>query len=206
MSEAAAPEKPKKKGKLPMILALVVMLVAGGFFGMKMGSGGKKEEPPIELGEVVPLGEFLVNLNDGRTFLKTDIAVHVAKNMHLTEEAGGGHEGKAEPPAPVRDAVISVLTRQDFNEIATPEGKEKLKKEIAKAINAVVPHHDEEKDKKGKGKKAKGHAAKSEGEAGAEKGAEGHGASHEEEIVDETWDSQTGPVLKVYFTTFATQQ
>ena len=206
MSEAAAPEKPKKKGKLPMILALVVMLVAGGFFGMKMGSGSKKEEPEIELGEVVALGEFLVNLNDGRTFLKTDIAVHVGKDMHIAEEAGGGHETKAEPPAPVRDAVIAVLSSQDFNEISTPEGKEKLKKAIAKAINAVAPHHEEEKDKKGKGKKDKGHGAK-ESEGHGESAKDGHGkAAEEEHVVDETWDSQTGPVLKVYFTTFATQQ
>ena len=199
MSEAAKEEAPKKKGKMPMMIALVVMLGAGGFFGMKMGGKKEKEEPKIELGEIVPLGEFLVNLGDGHTFLKTDIAVHVAKDQHLEEAKGGGHEGKAEPPAPVRDAVIAVLSSQDFATITTPEGKAALKKAIAKAINAAVPHHDEKEEKDGKDKK-KGKKSKSHDEG------EGHGEGKEEEIVDETWDSQHGPVLKVYFTSFATQQ
>lgn len=199
MAEAAKEAAPKKKGKMPMILALVVMLGAGGFFGMKLGGGKEKQEPKIELGEIVPLGEFLVNLNDGRTFLKTDIAVHVAKDQHLEagEGGGGGHGGgAAEPPAPVRDAVIAVLTSQDLSTVTSPAGKAALKKAIAKAINAAVPHHDEEsKDKKGDTKKG----------AKATKGHDDHGEG-KEEVVDETWDSQSGPVLKVYFTSFATQQ
>lgn len=189
MAEAAPKEGGKKKGKMPMVIALVLMLVAGGFFGMKMGGGGKKAEPKIELGEVVPLGEFLVNLNDGRTFLKTDISVQIAKESHLDDSKGGGEHGaKAEPPAAVRDAVVSVLSSQSLEQISTPEGKLALKKALANAINAVAPKH-EEKDGEKEGKKAK---------------KKSH--EEEEEVVDPSWDSQTGPVLKVYFTTFATQQ
>lgn len=187
MAEAPK-EGGKKKGKMPMMIALVVMLVAGGFFGMKMGSGGKKVEPKTELGEVVSLGEFLVNLSDGRTFLKTDISVHVAKNGHLDESKGGGEHGaKVEAPAAVRDAVVAVLSSQSLDSVNSPEGKLALKKAIAKAINAVAPHEKEEGEKSEKKHKKKGD-------------------DEEEEIIDPSWDSQTGPVLKVYFTTFATQQ
>lgn len=196
MSEAkpAAPEGGKKKGKMPMIIAVVVMVAAGGFFGSKMGGSKEKEEPKIELGETVSLGEFLVNLRDGHTFLKADISVQIGKDMHLEKGGGGGHEGKAEPPAPVRDAVIAVLTSQSLEDVSTPEGKTKLKKLLAKAINKAVPHEDEEKDKKKSKKKKKKHDEEEEADHGDE----------EEENPD--WDDQHGPVLKVFFTNFATQE
>lgn len=189
--EAAPAEGGKKKGKMPMIIALVVMLGAGGFFGSKMGGSKEKKEPPVELGEVVSLGEFLVNLRDGRTFLKTEISVHVQKGKHIAE-AAGGHGAKAEPPAPIRDAVIAVLSSADLTTISTPEGKLALKAALAKAINAAAPH-EEEKEKEGKDKEKAKKKKKHEEEA-------------EPEVVDETWDSQQGPVLKVYFTSFATQE
>jgi len=185
-----AVEGGKKKSKMPIIIALVVVLAAGGFFGSKMGGSKVKKEPVIELGEVVSLGEFLVNLSDGRTFLKTEISVHVAKEQHIAE-AGDGHGAKAEPPAQIRDAVVAVLSSQDLDYISTPEGKLALKKLLAKAINAVVPHEKEkekEGDKEKKSKKKKDEHAE------------------EEKVIDESWDSQHGPVLKVYFTSFAAQQ
>lgn len=198
MSEGkAAAEGGKKKGKMPMIIALVVVLAAGGFFGSKMGGSKEKKAPPIELGEIVSLGEFLVNLSDGQTFLKTDISVHVAKGQHLAEPSGGGHGAKEEPPAPVRDAIIAVLSSQDLKTVSTPEGKLALKKALAAAINAAVPHKEEGEDKEKGDKEEKGHKKKK---------SKDHGEEEEEEILDETWDAQHGPVLKVYFTNFATQQ
>jgi flagellar basal body-associated protein FliL len=198
MAEAAAAPvegEKKKKSKKPMLIALVVMLAAGGFFGVKMGGGSKKVEPKIELGEVMPLGEFLVNLSDGHTFLKAEISVQIAKGKKIAEGESKG-EGKAEPPAPVRDAVIAVLSAQDLKTISTPEGKIALKRELAEAINDVAPKEegkdgakDESKDKD-KDKAAKGK----------------DGAKEKEEVVDASWDSQKGPVLKVYFTNFATQE
>ncbi len=94
---------------------------------------------------------------------------------------------KAEAPAAVRDAVVAVLSSQSLDDITSPEGKLALKKAIAKAINAVAPHEKEEGEKSSKKHKKKA-------------------ADEEEEVIDPSWDSQTGPVLKVYFTTFATQQ
>jgi hypothetical protein len=52
----------KKKGKLPVIIALVALIGGGGFFGMKMKSGGPKKVE-IKAGAPEPLDkEFLVNL------------------------------------------------------------------------------------------------------------------------------------------------
>lgn len=184
MSDAA--EGTKKKGKLPVILVVVAVLGGGGFFAMK-GKGGDKEEPKVELGEVVSLGEFLVNVRGG-AFLKTDVSLHLAKEAHLAEGGGGGHGAAEEPPAFVRDAVIAVLSEQSVEGILSRKGKARLKVAIAEAVNhAVHANHPAEKDE-GKGDKKK------------------KDEEHEEpEIVDETWDSQTGPVLKVYFTNFAVQ-
>ncbi|MBS1722048.1 MAG: flagellar basal body-associated FliL family protein [Armatimonadetes bacterium] len=196
MSEAAAPEAPKKKkGKLPIIIALVLVLGGGGFFGMKMSSGGKKVVPKVELGETIALGEFLVNLADGHTFLKADISVQVEKGKHLEEGGGGGHEGKAEPPAPVRDAVIGVLSSMQLRDISSPAGKAALKKLLAKAINEAVPHKEEGKE-----------GGKDEGKEHKKEKKPKKGEAEEEEVVDPSWDSQKGPVLKVYFTNFATQE
>jgi flagellar basal body-associated protein FliL len=194
MSEAAEGKK-KKGGKLPMIIALVAVLGGGGFFMMK-GKEEPKEKPAIELGEIVSLGEFLVNLADGGAYLRTEISVHVAKDMHLDDGKGGdGHGKKADPPAPVRDAVIEILSSRSMRQISTPDGRAKLRKDIAAAINKAVPHHEEEKGKEKDKDSKKKKKSKSEDDH-----------HDEEEIVDETWDNQHGPVLKVYFTNFATQQ
>ncbi|MCW5937570.1 MAG: flagellar basal body-associated FliL family protein [Fimbriimonadaceae bacterium] len=209
MAEAAAAETPKKKGgKLPMIIALVVTLGAGGYFGMKMGGGSKEpEKPKVELGEITPVGEYLVNLADGKTYLRVEVSLQLAKDAHLAEGGGGGegHGGAAEPPAPVKDAIVSVLSSKTLAQVATPEGKAALKKEIAAAVNATAPHNDEEeKDSKSEKKGAKADKKGAKGEAkGHHDEEEDHG---EEEIIDKSWDSQKGPVLKVFFTSFATQQ
>lgn len=184
MSEAA--EGKKKKGKLPVILAVVAVLGGGGFFAMK-GKGEEKEEPKVALGEIVSVGDFLVNSRGG-AYIKTEISLHLAKDAHLDPHGGGGGHGeKAEPPAPVRDAIVSVLSDQSVEDVMTMKGKARLKALLAKAINhAVHSLHSEENDKKKGKKKDDGH--------------------EEPEVVDKSWDSQEGPVLKVYFTSFAVQE
>jgi flagellar basal body-associated protein FliL len=191
MAEAA--EAKKKGNKLPMIIALVAVLGGGGYF-MTKGKDDAKEKSAVELGEIVPLGEFLVNLSDGTTYLKAEISVHVAKDMHLESGKGGdGHGKKGDPPAPVRDAVIEVLSSRSLKQIGSPEGRANLRKDLAVAINSAVPHKEEAEEDDDKGKKKK-------------KKKDEEDEHDDEEVVDETWDNQHGPVLKVYFTNFATQQ
>lgn len=177
MSEQVEVEPKKKKGKLPVIIALVVVLAGGGFFVTKMRSPAKKGPEVIQLGAIEPLGTFLVNLSDGRTYLRADIAVHMAKGKSLAG-GGGGHGGGDEGMAPVKDAIIRLLSSKSLGQVSTAEGKLALKRELAEALNHAV-HEEPAEGKKPEVKPP--------------------------DPVPEDWDSETGPVLKVYFTSFATQ-
>ena len=52
-----------------------------------------------------------------------------------------GADGAVVAPK-LRDAILSVLSTRTVNELLTPEGKEKLKGDILKAINDKVPEVD----------------------------------------------------------------
>ena len=90
-------------GKLLAMIALLAILATGGFFG-----GGflvsDTPEGAAELGDIVPLGEFLVNLGGTSTFLQTKISVHVAKGHELAV-----HGDETQAVVPYRDAVNLVL-------------------------------------------------------------------------------------------------
>ena len=160
-------EAPRKGGvkKLLVLMLLVLVLGGGGFFAMKMKM--KKSAPAkVELGEIVPLPEILVNLRDPNTYARTEISLHFKKGY---EKAKFDHSVDA-----VRDAVILKLSSKSLKEVRTIEGKIALKKEIATVVNKVL-------DEGGKG-----------GAASATQS-------------DSEWDSESGPVLKIYFANFATQ-
>jgi len=189
----------KKGGKLPMIVMMAVVLGAGGFFGMKMRAPAETKKPEIKLGAVVPLEEFLVNLNDGSTYLRTTISLHMKEGFEMAaggKEGGEGKGGGGEMDI-IRDAVIGVLTSQSPESVRSISGKKKLREALAEAINKQLEAtaHAEEGKKEGDG-----------GKEGAEESkAEHKGDKKEENVAHPDWDSQTGPVLKVYFTNFATQ-
>jgi len=188
----------KKKGKLPIILALVIVLAGGGFFMMK-GKGGSHEPPPVKLGIVEPLAEFLVNLREPNSYLRAEVSLHL-KDGYTKEEFD-----KCLPS--VRDAIILTLGSRSIQQVRTLDGKLKLKKDLVASINKVLEaaeaelHEDAPKDEE----KA--------GNAGTKKDPLSKGAGSSDQIKDPKpkapehpdWDSQTGPVLKLYFTSFTTQ-
>lgn len=178
--------KPKGKGKLMIILAAVAVLGGGGFFAMNNGGDDDGAVQAVELGEMYPLGEFLVNLADGRTFCKAEITLHLAKDAHLVEESKGGHGKGGANDDHIRDAVNMVLSSKTLEEVSTVEGKNILKRELARAINEAAGHGSDHGSSDGEGK------SEGESEGGSEKHSD--------------WDSDTGPVLKVYFRSFATQR
>ncbi|MEQ1823733.1 MAG: flagellar basal body-associated FliL family protein [Fimbriimonadaceae bacterium] len=184
MSEAAA--EPKKKGKLPVILALVVVLFGGGFFGMKMKGGGKKVEPAIKLahGEkaVVEIEEKLYNLADRETFMRTTMALHPKDGYEVAKIA-------AQLPA-IEDAILRVVCDKMPDEVVGSKNIAKLKVEIAESINHLLEAAEEEHAKEGGKEESK------------EKPKE-HSKDEKPEHPD--WDSQTGPILKVYFKALAIQ-
>lgn len=181
--EAAGTDaKPKGKGKLFIIIAAVAVLAGGGFFAMNQGGDAEPQEHRLELGEMYPLGEFLVNLADGRTFCKTEITLHLAKDAHLVDSDKGGHGKGGASDDHIRDAVNLVLSSKTLEEVSTVEGKNNLKRELARVINETVH-------------RVSGHepAEHAEGE-------------QSDSPIHPDWDSDTGPVLKVYFRSFATQR
>lgn len=192
--EAEAP----KKGKLPVIAAVVLVVLAGGFFFFK-GGGEKAEEPEIKLGHAEEVGEFLVNLNDGVSYLSTKVTVHMADGETIIH--GDGHGGGGPDPA-VMDAVIQVLTSKSLDEVTSVDGKKRLKQELAYAMNHAIhaSHGDEGDDKK---KKKEEDEDKEEEES---HGDDHHGLPKDFKPENPDWDSDEGPVLKVYFTSFTTQR
>lgn len=124
----------KKGGNMPLfaiigtVLILNVLMVGKIF----MGGNGKETVKVVhateEVGAKMPLEEFLVNLaGSSDHYLKATIALGLKK--------GEGEEKLKEEIAPIRDAALSVLSTKKLEELATEEGKEKLKTEMKEKIN-----------------------------------------------------------------------
>lgn len=186
-AQEASEQTKKKGGKLPVILALLLLFGGGGFFYMKVKAKGTPAKVEIMLGEVVPLKEFLVNLQSPSTYARTEIALHL-KDGYKKEELDKSMSA-------VLEAVQMVLSSKSSSEVGTVEGKLALKRELASKINAVLEEAAQ----------ASGHGA-----ADAEKEKPGDSTSRtadegDKKLEHPTWDSDTGPVLRVYLTSFATQ-
>lgn len=160
---SGSPEAPKKKSKLILIAAIAAVLALGGAGGgyfwwkakhaeeededeapppkkkakgdksEKAEKGGKKDKkkskkkestPPV----FVPLDVFTVNLqSSGRgTFLQVGITLEMT-------DAPSADALKAAMPA-VRGQVLLLLAAKTAEELAKPEGKEKLAAEIVERI------------------------------------------------------------------------
>ena len=185
----------KKGKKLPVMIALAVILLGGGFFGFKMVSGeGDEGPPPVTLGDdthIFNLGEALVNTKDGGWFLQANVMLHLADGTHLFGEGGGHDSGPSiETLSPYIDAVRSVLAQQTLETLASDEGERLVKVAIAEAVNKVYHSmHDEEEEEEGEGHE--------------EVEPEGEAEDGEEDVEHPEWHSQEGPVLKVYLTNYA---
>jgi flagellar FliL protein len=144
---------PKKRGKGPIVAALVVALVAAGAGGgwwwwwsqakrkqaeedeaklenrLKAQLAYRKEnKPPV----FVPMDELIVNLpgRGGESYLQAKIVLRAAD---------GSVEGRLKQFMPlVRDRVITVLSSRPKDQLATVEGKQMLAKEVALVINAII--------------------------------------------------------------------
>lgn len=196
--EAKEPKKKKKGGKLPIIAALILVAAGGGFFVMKGKASSKPKEVIIKLSKVhpEPLKEFLVNLKDNGVYLRAEIALHPMDGFDVKKMEENG-------PA-VQDAILNVLCSKSLDQVRTPSGKKELKKEIAKAVNDIlnqdvppVPKPEPKTESKPDPKR-KVHEIVIKAPPDAEQPAP-------KPPVPEDWDSLEGPILKVYFVSFATQ-
>jgi len=142
-------EKKKKGSKLKWILlvAVIIVLGAGGFFGYTYfladknedGNATKTEESASEnkdkkdlKSQVVSLPPFIVNLADplGRRYLKVSIDVEV-----VSEAAAQ----KLEDSMPeVKDALLLLLSSKSFSEVDSMEEKLQLKSQIVSRLNQIL--------------------------------------------------------------------
>lgn len=135
--ETAARQK-KGKGKLVPILAAVIVL-AGALFGAKAVLGGRRPKSSgphaVKVGSTLQLDEFLVNLaGPGDHYLRATIALGL-------KEGVSEDDAKAKV-APIRDAILGVLSSETRRQLSTESGREALKTAIAKQVNDELGDND----------------------------------------------------------------
>ncbi len=153
----------KKKGKLPLIIGLVVVLAAGGGGGYwylakqkaaaasEADAGGHGEkgkghgddkadhgDAAPEGGALLPLDVFTVNLadSDAPRFLRTNVQLVIDGDEAVIKEI----EHEKLPVARVRSAVLDLLSSQESSAISTVAGKDALKKAIAAKASKALHH------------------------------------------------------------------
>jgi flagellar basal body-associated protein FliL len=130
------------KGKLKIIVPLVLLLVLGGVYKFVLAKPAAQAKPKVE-GEVYVLPkDFLVNLTDGK-FAK--LGVGLVFDEGFTAAPAGGGEGAAVPPEGygaltqepvVRDIVTDVVTDSTAEELTSRKGREGIKAKILKRLKA----------------------------------------------------------------------
>jgi flagellar basal body-associated protein FliL len=197
-----AKEAPKKKkSKLPMLMAVAVLLIGGGFFFMNSRTGkGKKEVPKVELAaKDTDLEEFLTNTANPAIYVRAKLSVRLVKDY---EEAKF-----KEHTADVRDAVLLVLNSTQPADITDASKRSALKKRLAKAMNEAISDSEPKKDAdkpQAASSKSDSKDVKDDGDK-KDDAPDSKPAAPPKKIVPPDCDSETGPVFKVRFNSLATQ-
>ena len=149
----------KKRGKLPLIIGVVVLLAGGaggGYFwwsrqqalkaaeaSAKDGHGAAKAEHGAadageHAGALLPLDTFTVNLADTEAtrFLRTNVQLVLEVDEEVLKEL----EHQKLPIVRARSTVLELLAQQKSADLATPAGKEALKKTIAAHASKALHH------------------------------------------------------------------
>lgn len=149
----------KKKMFIIIGAAVAVAVILGVVAFMLMGKGDKKEhgkeeakvegkaEAKAEGGEhggaagkegaagatnIYPLEPFIVNIYDGQELRYLKVKVEL--------EMSGAFKGELDARlAPIRDAVLVLLSAKTLQDIQDVQGKNQLKDEILVAINKIIP-------------------------------------------------------------------
>jgi flagellar FliL protein len=134
----------KKKLIIILIPVLLLALGGGGFFVYKtFFAKEEKEKPPEKIaneikkaeeqGVELEVGTFVANLadKDADRYIKVTIIMEV-QDEKVKEEAT-----KRMPQ--IKDAINTLLFTKTSEELKSPEGIEKLKEEIIRRTNAILP-------------------------------------------------------------------
>lgn len=144
--EKAGAEAPAKKSKamLFVVIALVLVIVVGGAGAFMMLSKAKAP-PAAEKGEgegghegpaaemvFIPLDSFTVNLTgDQERFAQ--IVINLAISDPKAQEVV-----KSRSPL-IRDRVLKIIAQKTAENLLTPQGKNKLAKEVLEAVKSSLP-------------------------------------------------------------------
>ncbi|GAB6098888.1 flagellar basal body-associated FliL family protein [Halanaerocella petrolearia] len=122
---------------LGVIVLLSVGLAMGGSYFMLMKFGGINNDQPKQeektakkLGPTSKLSQFLVNLADGRQYVKVNIVFELSSEEVIKEI-------KNRKPQ-IRDNIISILRTKTYKEITSKKGTRNLRTEIMKQINKFL--------------------------------------------------------------------
>lgn len=119
---------------------LLLLLVAAKMFLMPAAPPPDEKALAKEPGPIYTLVDpFVVNLSDSETsphFAKVGVAMRFSKlSEAMILPAKGTEKAHTESDSELRDIVISTLQAHSSSELAHPEGRESVKKEIVKQVN-----------------------------------------------------------------------
>jgi flagellar FliL protein len=138
--ESAGPKKAKKKAAFFLELGLFVLLPAAagvGFaaFGIPREAASAPPAAPGRGSAVFELPTLIVNLagSRGQRYLKVGLAIQVRASDPEAAKAKF-----AENQAPLRDALIALLSSKTLERVDSPEEKEAIKLEILDLLNRSI--------------------------------------------------------------------
>ena len=97
-----------------------------------------KESPAQQVKAVLHLESFVVNLADPEENRFLRIGIELGLGNPVTAKEGKGGESEV-PTARIRDSILAVLSTWHSDALLAPEGKQKLKDELAHALQERVP-------------------------------------------------------------------
>jgi len=124
---------------LPLGLAL---LTAVGNLGCKNppqashGPGKGAHAPQVK--SVMHLEAFVVNLADPEENRFLRVGIDLGLENPLSAKEGKGGEGEV-PTARIRDCILAVLSTWHSDALLAPEGKQKLKDDLVRALRERAP-------------------------------------------------------------------
>ena len=137
------------KKKLIVIVAVVLLLIIGIVVFMLMSSEEEEQVPeeemqvtdvaePLEEPIFLPLESFVVNLKDGRRFLKTTI------QLMLSEPAAAAY--LTVRLVEIKDIVLAELQELSVEDVKQSDAREALRQRLISAISQIFPSEPEWED------------------------------------------------------------
>jgi flagellar FliL protein len=124
---------------LPLGLAVLTTVGSLGCKSFSPASHGPaKDSHAPQVKAVLHLEAFVVNLADPEDNRFLRIGIDLGLENPLSAKEGKGGEGEV-PTARIRDCILAVLSTWHSDALLAPEGKQKLKDELVRALRARAP-------------------------------------------------------------------